>query len=70
MSQHTTSVGLSSEDRPDGYITFIQNYERILKLTNEHKDFVIQNAFDWLETLKDSDTSKLKSLIYGDDPQE
>lgn len=69
MSQHMCVMGLSSKERPDEYIRFMQNYERLLKLVREHKEDIIDGAFEWLKTLKESDTSKLEELIYGDDPE-
>lgn len=62
MSQHTYVMALSSKERPNEYLKFIQNYERLLRLVHEHKDDVINGAFNYLE-----DASKLKTLIYGDD---
>lgn len=65
MSQHTYVMALSSRERPNEYIKFIQNYERLLRLVHEHKEDVISGAFNYLD-----DDSKLRALIYGDEPDQ
>lgn len=65
MSQHMHIMALtSSKEKPEEYIRLLQNYEKLQDLIKEHKDDIINGALDWLE-----DDTKLRALIYGDDPE-
>ncbi|VUZ26578.1 Uncharacterised protein [Acetobacterium wieringae] len=65
MSQHMHIMALtSSKEKPEEYIRLLQNYEKLQDLIKEHKDDIINGALDWLD-----DDSKLRALIYGDDPE-
>lgn len=61
MITNSYDFRFASKENPNSYLVFLRNYEKCVRLINEHKEDLIESSLAWLE-----DDSKLRALIYGE----
>jgi len=66
MADRSFGMRLASEERPDGYMAFLQRFERAVISLGDHKEALIQLILKWND---EQGNTKLRELIYGNDTE-